>query len=94
MDVKEAVGKAKAHVMTLFGDEGIMHLGLEEVEFEDVSDAWKITLGFSRPWDQGNALTAALGDQRPSRSYKVVRIDDEDGGVISVTTRTVQVPDR
>lgn len=91
MEVKEAVGKAKAHVMALFGDEGIMHLGLEEVEFEDASDVWKVTVGFSRPWDQRNALTAALADQRPSRSYKVVRIDDEDGEVISVTTRTVQV---
>ena len=92
MDVMEAVGKAKAHVMALFGDEGIMHLGLEEVEFEDASDAWKITLGFSRPWDQRNAL-ATLADQRPSRSYKVIRVGDEDGGVISVTTRAVHAPE-
>ena len=76
--------------MALFGDEGVMHLGLEEVEFENGSDSWKITVGFSRPWDQKNALTAALGDQRPSRSYKVVRIDDAVGDIVSVTTRTVQ----
>lgn len=93
MDVKEAVGKAKAHVMALFGDEGVMHLGLEEVQFEDASDVWKITLGFSRPWDQAHALAAALADQRPSRSYKVVRMGDEDGDVISVTSRTFQAPE-
>ena len=27
-------------------------VGLEEVEFDDESDQWLITIGFSRPWDR------------------------------------------
>ena len=53
------------------------------------SNDWKITIGFHRPWDHRNKLLTALGDQYPARSYKVVRIDDDDGRVISVTDRVL-----
>ena len=88
MDVKKAARTAKDYLIDLFADEGITNVGLEEVEFDELSSTWKITLGFSRPWDQKNALVATLsGDGRPARSYKVVRINDDDGAVVSLTDR-------
>ena len=91
MDVKLAVGVAKRHLNHVFADEQIMNVGLEEVEFDRVSNDWRITIGFSRPWDQKNALTAALGEGRPARSYKVLRINDVNGRVESITDRLLKV---
>lgn len=90
MDVKEAVGIAKKYVTDLFADETITHTGLEEVMFDELSGDWKVTIGFAPHWNHFNALTATLFDGRPDRhhrSYKVVRISDRDGRVISLTDR-------
>ncbi len=86
MEVKEAARRAKEYLVDLFSSEQIVNVGLEEVEFDGIS--WKITIGFSRPWDHNNSLVAALGDRRPAaRSYKVISIDDRDGRVESLTDR-------
>ncbi len=85
MDVKEVVRVAKNYVAELFRDEDITHVGLEEVDF-DQSDNWVVTIGFSRPWDRN--IGSVLAGQA-SRSYKVVRIRDEDGKVLSVKERTL-----
>ena len=89
MDVKEAVRTAKEYLGELFADEQIMNVGLEEVKFEDPSHHWNITIGFSRPWDQKNVLATALGEGRPSRSFKVLRINDATGRVESLTDRVL-----
>ena len=91
MDVKEASQIAKDYLTDLFEGERIYNVGLEEVEFDEYSKTWKITVGFSRPWDTRNVLTAALGERRPERSYKVARIDDK-GNVMSVTDRFLPAP--
>lgn len=83
MDVKEAVQAAKKHVLDLFVDEGITDVGLEEVD-EEQGGCWRITIGFSRPWDR-NVGSVLAG--KTSRSYKVVRVSDADGRILSVTDR-------
>ena len=89
MDVRQAARTAKEYIVDLFADEQITNVGLEEVVFEDMSNNWKITIGFSRPWDRKNALAVALADPRSARSYKVIRIDDDDGRVVSLTDRVL-----
>ncbi len=89
MDVREAARTAKEYVVDLFAGEEITDVGLEEVVFDDISNYWKITIGFSRPWDRKKALPAALADARLARSYKVIRIDDDDGHVVSLTDRVL-----
>ncbi len=86
MDAKTAVHKAKDYIADLFADEGVTDIGLEEVEFESTSNSWKITIGFSRPWDHKNRLIATLEGVVP-RSYKVIRINDRSGEVESLTDR-------
>ena len=83
MDVKEAVRTAKQYIKDLFinEDEGITNVGLEEVVFDDRKHAWKVTIGFSRAWNQG--FTGGR------RSFKVVQIDDRTGRVVSMTHRTL-----
>lgn len=93
MDVKEAVKKARTYVADLFQDEGIENVGLEEVVFEDGEDVWKITIGFNRPWDRVKVFPGPLDVLRKSpewerrRSFKVVRIEDGSGKVLSLTHR-------
>ncbi|MDE0145788.1 MAG: hypothetical protein OXI53_09555 [Nitrospira sp.] len=88
MDMKEAVRTAKKHITELFTDETITHVGLEEVEFNNSSNNWEITIGFSRPW-QNISLATALSNRPPARSYKLVCINDNDGHMISVTDRVL-----
>ena len=85
MDVRNAVRVAKSHVEDLFADEGINDLGLEEVEMEQGA-YWKITIGFTRPWSR--TVGTVLGGV-DNRSYKVVRIRDKDGIVLSLKDRTL-----
>lgn len=90
MDVKEAVRIAKNYLDELFEGEGLMNIGLEEIVFREISNSWEITLGFSRPWNQKNSLVAAISEGgHPTRSYKVVSINDDDGRVKSLTDRVL-----
>lgn len=98
MDVKEAVQMAKRHVEELFADEGIENLGLEEVVFDDMRNVWKVTIGFSRPWERVKQGLKAVLDEaanpwaRPEwkrRSFKVVEIDDGTGRIVSMTHRSL-----
>jgi hypothetical protein len=88
MDVREAVTQAKTHIALLFHDEGIRNVGLEEV-CRDGAATWRITIGFSRPWDEvGGMFKAIQGEPSQwNRTYKVVAIDDASKEVISVTSR-------
>lgn len=86
MDVKEAVQVAKNYVIDLFGEEGIVDVGLEEVDLDQLEN-WVVTIGFSRPWNRN--IGSVLGGQ-VSRSYKAIRIQDEGGKVLSIKDRALK----
>jgi hypothetical protein len=86
MDVKEAVGTAKKYIQELFSEENIKNIGLEEVEYDEQKNEWQITIGFSRPWQRDNLeLPRFIPDA--ARSYKIIRISEKTGSVISVKNR-------
>jgi hypothetical protein len=87
MDVKAAVQIAKSYVSDLFSEEQIRNVGLEEVEFDETSREWLVTVGFARSWDERSGLEKAMIGVR--RSYKVIRLSNVDGHVISVKDRRV-----
>ena len=87
MEVKEVVAIAKNYTTDLFVDEQISDLGLEEVEYNELSGEWLVTLGFSRPWEKIAGFWSVTQSPQQRRSYKVVRISDENGRVISVKDR-------
>lgn len=95
MDVKQAVQTAKSYVVSLFDEEEITDVGLEEVEFDELSNEWRITIGFSRPWDKENSVSIPFpySDARRPRSYKQVRIDAGDGQVMSLKDRILVMSD-
>jgi hypothetical protein len=85
MDVKAAVALAQNHITDLFAQEGLTNLGLEEVEYDEARDQWRITVGFSRSWDNQGAVSL-FTPGGIKRTYKVV-ILDTDGKAISVKNR-------
>jgi hypothetical protein len=87
MDVKAAVKIAKSYVSDLFSEEQIRNVGLEEVEFDETSKEWLVTVGFARSWDERSGLEKAMIGVH--RSYKVIRLSNVDGHVISVKDRRV-----
>ena len=96
MDVKEAVGKAREYVSEVYSEENIENIGLEEINFDETANCWKVTIGFLRPWDRKDTLPASLkyiqgggstGWRR--RSFKIIQIDDRTGCVVSMTHRVV-----
>ena len=97
MDVQEAARSAKDYLLDPFEGEEIMNVGLEEIEFDDSSKNWPITVGFSRPWDYSNKspMTPTLfGElsQSLTRSYKIVRINDQSSRVLAVKDRMLTTP--
>lgn len=92
MDVKQAVAVAKQHVLDLFAEEKVTNLGLEEVEFDEQTREWIVTLGFSRPWDEPrNALAALAQTPYIRRTYKVVQISDPLERVLAVKSHKEKV---
>lgn len=91
MNVKDAVTYAKQHVLELFEDEKLTNVGLEEVEIDETANEWIVTIGFSRPWDEPrNSLASLTSSAFPRRAYKIVRIANANGAVLSVKNREAQ----
>lgn len=93
MDVKEAVGIAKAHIADVFADEEIEDVGLEEAVRDDHAPTgapvWKITIGFTRPWNRKIDTATMLRWQHRARAYKTVEIDEREGAILGVTDRVL-----
>jgi hypothetical protein len=92
MNVKEVVQRSIAYVADLFAQDGITNLGLEEVVYDTAAQEWIITVGFSRPWDypKHSSMVNALvnTNMQPQRVYKILRMRDEGGDIVSVKNRT------
>ncbi len=86
MSVRDAITIAKDWVREALSEEKVSNLGVEEIKSE--GQAWKITVGFSRPWDANTAIFS-LGTAQPPmrRSFKVLTIDDQTGEVLNMINR-------
>ena len=102
MEAIEAIKAAKDYILEVFADEGIVELGLEELEMDEAdSGVWEVTIGFRRGWQKPYAPNPPLtglqdvlrprDPKREERTYKTVRIRD-DGTVVSMKHRDVSVP--
>ena len=84
LDVKEAAQRASQYFASLYADQGVSNMQLEEVELTDDGQYWLITLSY--PGDPPNNPFLNLPS---NRKYKVFRIDAETGEVKSMKIRTV-----
>jgi hypothetical protein len=85
MDVREAVLIAKKWVEDVLGEEGVHNIGLEEVNYDEMSGTWAITIGFSRPWNSTRtAFTSISGEPAAKRTYRIITIKEPNGIVTSM----------
>jgi hypothetical protein len=92
MDAKSAILTAKKHFNDVFSEENVVNIGLEEVRFDDTRKEWLITLGFSWPWEAGSSIPAlAKRSGNLPRAYKIVKLKDKDGDLVSITNRNVAI---
>jgi hypothetical protein len=92
MEVKEAARRAKQYIAELFKEEDAQSIGLEEIELDGATGTWRVTVGFSRPWNSLNeppfaSVTEILGPRKRVRDMKVVTLDDTAGQILSVKNR-------
>lgn len=92
MDVEEAIAKAKEYIRFVFAEENPSHVGLEEVEFDEGANQWRVTVGFSRQWNHPpdpsvGKLEALFASRARERTYKSVAIDDASGEVKAIRHR-------
>lgn len=89
MDAKDAIATAKQYVADLFGEEGIINMGLEELSYD--LDIWEVTIGFSRPWNvKRDALSAVTGTTVLKRSFKELKISDADKRLIEIRDKDIR----
>jgi hypothetical protein len=94
LEVSEAIRTAKKYVLQVFADESILDVGLEEVSYDDSSNVWNVTVGFTRPWERARTrvpsalyLNPDAHDPRKRRTYKRVLISDRDGKPVAIQNR-------
>jgi hypothetical protein len=86
LDPSEAVRHAKRWLASVYVDEKIENVGLEEVRWKDGN--WEITLGFDRfPQETSNRLETWAFLSKPRRQYKVIVLSGEDNIVIEMSER-------
>lgn len=96
MEARAAVALAKYQVRDIFAEDGISDLTLEEVDYDNASGHWLITVGFLRPKQAEtgirNESLATLQSliSRGDRELKVVRIDVGSERVLSIKNRELE----
>ena len=90
IDVKEAVKIAVDYLQSLYDSTKLKDILLEEVVLSDDEKYWYVTLGFSRPLEVNQPLSAIVGPEYKreyKREYKVFQIDTASGQVRSMKIR-------
>jgi len=90
VEVTECVEIAINYISSLFRDS--TNVGLEEINFNESSKCWDLTIGFSRPWNLNKPSTlASLKGEEPKleRDYKIVSVSSATGKVESVNIRKI-----
>ena len=92
MEVDEAIKKAIGFVAIVYKEEKISHVGVEEIEFDEVKNEWSITIGFFRVWRNEDLTLPEIiaGQSRRrwnDRILKILRLSDDTGEVLSMKIR-------
>lgn len=94
MDAREAVQTARDFIKTLYSNEPIAEVSVEEINFdEEGSPYWSVTIGFRRLWDrpavQVESMMGVVGEK--DRVFKEILMRDRDGSVFSMKTRVFEL---
>lgn len=87
IELKEAIKKAYEYIDLMYEGEKLPNKLLEEIEYDEGADAWKVVIGF----DSDHVTTKTSGTslfpstiREKERKYKQVRIKGETGEFIKM----------
>ncbi len=96
IDVKEAVKNAVDFMQNVLEEEKLHDLALEEVRLSDDEQYWYVTLGFTRHYtipinseDAFAQLKKVIASEKVVREYKSLKVQAENGKVMSMEIRTI-----
>ena len=89
VDVKQAVRSAESYARELFGDDGLPHLRVEEVQLSEDGRRWNVTLGWAETAVRHPGLVLNGSMQKLPRVYKLFEVDVENGQVHAMKIRDV-----
>lgn len=88
IDVKTAAKIAKDYLKSLYPDNDLGTILLEEAELTDENEYWLITLSFkpliSSPLNQLQSITGQ------EREYKKIKLDSTSGEIRAINIRTIK----
>lgn len=92
LGLKDAIKKAFEHFDLIYEGEKIPNKLLEEIEYDDSSDIWKVVIGF----DSNRITTRTEGPgmfassvREKERKYKQIRLKGQDGSFVKMVDETL-----
>ncbi len=92
LGLKDAIQKAFEYFNLIYEGEKLPNKLLEEIDYDDSSDIWKVVIGF----DSGRITTRTEGPamfassvREKERKYKQVRLKGQDGSFVKMVDETL-----
>ena len=86
IDIRQAVTVAMDFANMLYGGKLPPDFLLEEVELDPEEKYWLVTFGFSLP-ERQTSISMLTQPSKPSRTYKLIRVDAKTGEPKSMKIR-------
>ena len=95
--LKDAIKKAFELFEDIYEGQKIPNKLLEEIEYDDTSDIWKVVIGFDSDHiitrTEGNAFNSIIGGastiKERKRKYKQIRLKGGDGSFVNMLDQTL-----
>lgn len=88
LELKETIKKAFEHFELIYEGEKLPNKLLEEIEYDDESDIWKVVIGFDSDRittrTEGSAMFGTATVREKERKYKQIRLKGQDGSFVKM----------
>jgi hypothetical protein len=88
LDLKNAIKKAFEHFELIYEGEKLPNKLLEEIEYDDQDDIWKVVIGFDSnritTKTEGAAMFGSTTVREKERKYKQIRLKGKDGSFVKM----------
>ncbi|WP_446008981.1 hypothetical protein [Candidatus Electrothrix sp.] len=91
--LKDAIKKAFELFEVIYEGEKLPNRLLEEIEYDDSSDSWKVVIGFDSNHiikkTEANAITGGTSIEERKRKYKQIRLKGGDGSFVKMSDQAL-----
>ncbi len=88
LELKDTIKKAFEHFELIYEGEKLPNKLLEEIEYDDESDIWKVVIGFDSARittrTEGSSMFGTATVREKERKYKQIRLKGQDGSFVKM----------